>query len=482
MQKACTNGVTFSFPERKHLNQEMRLEFEDEVQEHEVPAASNDTEKDWDGSDKQDPTKTAERERDQKSKEEQMGRIRRLIAKERERIQDMLNKMMDFFKDHNITYLALKSDGYSYDYSPDDMGLQNTDFYKKDERKCNSKTSSEAIGAIVGANERGKDISTGKSSNGKKRLTSEPPSCQTAEPTPTSTSCDSILPTQRDVTTADDGADGSSDEHDELGGIADQPPSDEAQAKPLSKRTIDAVTGAPLEAYDSLLPEKKTKKSKEMVSAFFECEAICDSDSNDDDFLATDDENYDTTDLHFGRANDPQPSFNQASHGDIDWVEWMPLARTKEMLFKHVARVVNGQGEQAFVSLKSSSIKRLSVYIQSMDLSLDRPKDRIKINDFYLKDDVGNTLAQDILDTLGAQFEVVAPLSAPEEAPYEFIGCMKKIKMSNTIKKWDNEIEHMKHMHRRAVSLPQEAAARKRLLEAEISVLQSLAYKYEVSL
>jgi hypothetical protein len=468
VQKACTNGVTFSFPERKQLKQEMRLEFEDEVQEHEVPAASKDTEKDWDGSDKHDPSKAAEREREQKSKEEQMGRIQRLIAKERERIQDMLNKMMDFFKDHNITYLALKSDGYSYDYSPDDMGLQNTDFYKKDERKCNFTTSSEAIGAMVGANERGKDISAGERSNGKKRLTSEPPSCQTAEPTPTSTGCDSILPTQRDVTTADNGADCSSDERDELGGIADQPP-------------FDAVTGAPLEAFDSL-PEKKRKKSKEMVSAFFEYEAICDSDSNEDDFLATDDETYDLTDLHFGRANDPQPPFNQESHGDRDWIEWMPLARTKEMMFKHVARVVNGQGEQAFVSLKSSSIKRLSVYIQSMDLSLDRPRERIKINDFYLKDDVGNTLAQDILDTLGAQFEVVAPPSAPEEAPYEFIGCMKKIKMSNTIKKWENEIEHMKYLHRRAVSLPQKVAARKRLLEAEISVLQSLAYKYEVSL
>ena len=414
----CTNGVYFAFPERKKLPAEQRLEFEDEYDEYEVPAVSDDSEEDWeDEPGAQDSEKAAVTARKEEHRVQQMDRIQRLIAKERERLKDMLEKMMKFFEDNKIKYLAKTCNGYSYDYHPDQMNLQNTDFYKKDERKC--------------------------------------------------------VPGRPDITATEsssDHADGPTGGDDTVcaAAIAHQPAGKSSSADDCSKRPRDALADA------QLLPGKKKKKSNQYIDNQALCE---DSDMEEDE---SGDDEYDQKDLHFGRANDPQPAYNKESHGAEDWAEWLPLVRSKDMLYKHVARKADGGSEQAFICLASNAIKRLSVCIQVKDKSLDRLKDRIKINDFYLSDDVGNVLAQDILDTLGDKFDVVAPKSAAKEVPYKYIGCMEKVSMGTIIEKWEEEIQQILVRHRMQVNLPAAAAARRRELEMEIAILNSLSYKYEV--
>lgn len=477
VQKVCTNGVSFSFPERKKLLADQRLEFEDEFDEYEVPAVSDDSEEDWDESAVHDSEKAAATARNEEHRVQQMDRIQRLIAKERERLKDMLEKMMEFFEDNKIKYLAKTCNGFSYDYHPDQMNLQNTDFYKKDERKCES----DASAAKPGRDTEGKAKETAtssSSSSGKKHLTPDNSSCSTEVPKRLNPSSDTTVPVRHNTIATEssaDHADGQAGGAETIctAAITSQPAGKSSSVVDSSKRPHDAHAGAQLETCDSLSSEKKKRKSNECI----DYEALCNSDMEEDE---SGDDEYDQNDLHYGRANDPQPAYNMESHGAEDWAEWLPLVRSKDMLYKHVAKEASGGSEQAFICLESNAIKRLSVRIQVKNKSLDRPKDRIKINDFYLRDDVGNVLAQEILDTLGDKFEVVAPKSAAKEVPYKFIGCMEKLSAGATIKKWKEEIRQILVSHRNQVNLPAAAAARKQVLEMEIATLNSLSYTYKV--
>jgi hypothetical protein len=217
---------------------------------------------------------------------------------------------------------------------------------------------------------------------------------------------------------------------------------------------------------------KRNKKNRKAVDS----EASCSdgsSDENEEEYNY-----YDPTDLHDGDPEEAKNAFNMANMPGEQWEFWKELKTTEKKLFKCVTKKGDGS-QRAYIALQGGEITRLTVFMQEPDETVMRVKSRLKIEDFYMNNDTGNVLAYDILDTLAADFDVVAPDSCKGEVKYKKLHCLQKIKR----KEYE---EKKKQLQNRIIILGKKErtfavdAERKKFAD-ELQLIKGLRYKYKVS-
>jgi hypothetical protein len=174
---------------------------------------------------------------------------------------------------------------------------------------------------------------------------------------------------------------------------------------------------------------KPVRRKRNGAGAFFDDKAGCSSGSENEWNEEEETNVYDSGDLHEGSEDEEQPIHNMRSHPGSNWIKWGTLQRSGRQMFKHVQKAdVDGRGEQAYLSLEDGGIRNMLILIhQSNDTALEWVKPRIKLINTYLEADVGNILAQDIIDTLAENFEVVALKPCRGEINYEQIAGMEDL-------------------------------------------------------
>ena len=399
---------------------------------------------------------------DKKKKASQM------INAERERLNEMIKKMIKYYERNNIPYACEDHDGVSYNYHPKEMLLQDRTFFEADPRKL--KKDAEKKQKIDELTEVGSYSSGGgaklkhdadkvdsRCTADEQRL-STPPQCSVHDTASAVLGGDArhgASPQLLQTTPLENAAD-TSKTPSISDGVWDDTPSrsNPSVAKSLSKK------------------RKRSKKIRKAIDS----EASCSDGSSDEN----EEENnfYDSTDLHDGDPEEAKNAFNMENNPDERWVFWRELKTTGKKLFKYITKR-GDRSERAYIALQGGGIIRLAVFMQEPDENVMRFERRLKIEDFYLDNDTGNVLAYDILATLSADFDVVAPASCKKEVKYKQLQCLQQItkkEYKEKKEKLQNQIEKFK---KKARTLAVDAEQRQ--FADELQLIKGLRYQYKVS-
>ena len=229
-----------------------------------------------------------------------------------------------------------------------------------------------------------------------------------------------------------------------------------------------------------------------------EDEAACSDTNSDGEWNENEEEiidAYDPADLHEGSVDEEQPPHNMQTHRAEPWEHWLTLKRSKRKLFKSVHKKDDdeGNGEQAYLALEEGGIRNMLILIhQSKDTVLEWFGKRIKICNAYLDLDVGNILAQDIIETLAEGPDpqstgdrdpptIVATDSCAGEIEYDKIAGMEAVddKMLGEISVCEQISEMYTEKYRRGgLTYQEQKEARK--YDLDLPLLRGLRFRYKV--
>ena len=244
---------------------------------------------------------------------------------------------------------------------------------------------------------------------------------------------------------------------------------------------------------------KHVNKKRREHNPYVDDEAACNESNSDGEWNENEEEimnAYDPTDLHEGSGDEEQPPHNMQTHRAETWRHWLTLKRSKKKLFKSVHKKDDneGNGEHAYLALEDGGIKNMLILIhQSKDNVLEWFGKRIKICNAYLDRDVGNILAQDIIETLAegpdpqttgnpdAPPTIVATDSCAGEIEYDKIAGMEAIddEMLEDIRTCEEMSRSYTEQYRRVRLTPEEQKEAKKL-DRDLPLLRGLRFRYKV--